>query len=128
MHADLVNYHSSQPATALCHQGVWLVTGIGGAVAVVRLFQIYRTLKIIRRIRADASIVSDTCRPDPTCLPRPLNRSALAHSREPQRASAIMLATVRITAAAEGASSVNLIELKPAEPHHAVGRGHAHLA
>jgi hypothetical protein len=30
--------------------GVWLVTGIGGAVAVVRLFQIYRTLKIIRRI------------------------------------------------------------------------------
>jgi hypothetical protein len=40
----------------------------------------------------------------------------------------IMLAMVRITAAAEGASSVNLIELKPAEPHHAVGRGHAHLA
>jgi hypothetical protein len=36
--------------------------------------------------------------------------------------------TWRITAAAEGASSVNLIELKPAEPHHAVGRGHAHLA
>jgi hypothetical protein len=36
--------------------------------------------------------------------------------------------TWRITAAAEGASSVNLIELKPAEPHHAVGRGHAHLS
>jgi hypothetical protein len=105
--------------------GGMAVTGIGGAVAVVRLFQIYRTLKIIRRIWAGASIVSDTCRPDPTCLPRPLNRSALAHSREPQRASAIMLATVRM---AEGASSVNLIELKPAEPHHAVGRGHAHLA
>ncbi len=63
---------------------------------------------------------------DPTCLPRPLNRSALAHSREPQRASAITLAMV--TAAAEGASSVNLIELKPAERHHAVGRGHARLA
>jgi hypothetical protein len=30
--------------------GGMAVTGIGGAVAVVRLFQIYRTLKIIRRI------------------------------------------------------------------------------
>ncbi len=32
---------------------------------------------------------------DPTCLPRPLNRSALAHSREPQRASSITLAHYR---------------------------------
>jgi hypothetical protein len=46
----------------------------------------------------------------------------------PHRISACMLAMARVTGAAEGASSVDLIELKPAERHRAVGCGHAHLA
>ena len=35
--------------------GIWLVTVLAGANGVVRLFQIYRTLKIIRRHRVGAA-------------------------------------------------------------------------